>query len=381
MKKNITRQFLITIIVIFFLQALMLAFILSSFYKNSVKDIKDLGESNMKSQATMVENYLGKGGDVLWFAAGTVDHLLKSGNGNDEILGYLTEATSQMQQQFDENFTGIYGYMNGEYLDGAGWVPPEGYEPTERSWYKEAMEAGGRMNLSAPYVDAQTNEIVVSYSQMLYDGDSVLALDIVLNEVQSITEHMTMGDKGYGFIVDSEGLLISHYERSQVGKNYSQYPEWHKLLSQVYGSDGSEFETVIGGEKCTVFSEPIAATDWYVVIIANNARLYRELRLRILTGIVFSLIIYIIIAVFSYISVKRITRAEQGEQKSLERMKRMNMSIIRSLVSTIDAKDRYTSGHSQRVADYALRLAKRMGKSEDEQKIIYETGLLHDVGK
>ena len=48
---------------------------------------------------------------------------------------------------------------------------------------------------------------------------------------------------------------------------------------------------------------------------------------------------------------------------------------------TIDAKDRYTSGHSQRVADYALAIAKRMGKTEEEQKIIYYAGLLHDIGK
>ncbi len=286
-----------------------------------------------------------------------------------------------MQQQFDENFTGIYGYIDGKYLDGAGWTPPEDYEPTERSWYKEAMEAGGKMNLSAPYVDAQTGEVIVSYSQMLSDGKSVLALDIVLNEVQNITESMTMGGMGYGFIVDSEGLLISHYERSQTGKNYSKYPEWANLLSQVYADNEGEFETVLTGEKCTVFSEPINNTDWHVVIISNNSKLYKDLRLRVVAGIFFSLIIYIIIVVFSFISVRRITLAERGQQESLERIKRMNMSIIRSLVSTIDAKDRYTSGHSQRVADYAVRLAKKMGKSEEEQKVIYDAGLLHDVGK
>ena len=59
----------------------------------------------------------------------------------------------------------------------------------------------------------------------------------------------------------------------------------------------------------------------------------------------------------------------------------MNTNIIRALAYTIDAKDRYTSGHSQRVADYSLAIAKRMGKSEEEQKIIYNAALLHDVGK
>ncbi len=381
MNKKVRRQFLFTIIVIFLLQALMLTIILSSLYRNSVRDIKDLGISNLQSQASMVENYLGKGGDVLWFAAGMADRLLENHEDNDEILGYLTVATTRMQQQFDDNFTGIYGYINGEYLDGSGWVPPEGYDPTERDWYKEAIAANGKMNLSPPYVDAQTGEIVVSYTQMLSDGKSVIALDIVLNEVQNITEHMTLGDKGYGFIVDDEGLLISHYDKSHVGKNYSSNTEWKKLLANIYSGESNEFETVLSGEKCTVFTEPISTAGWHVVIITNNAKLYSELRSRIVTGIVLSIIIYVIIVIFSLISVKMITKAESARQESLERVKRMNMSIIRSLVSTIDAKDRYTSGHSQRVADYAVRLAQKMGKSEEEQKIVYDAGLLHDVGK
>ncbi len=54
---------------------------------------------------------------------------------------------------------------------------------------------------------------------------------------------------------------------------------------------------------------------------------------------------------------------------------------MQALASTIDAKDRYTNGHSQRVAKYAKLLAQRMGKTEAEQKNIYYVALLHDVGK
>ena len=52
-----------------------------------------------------------------------------------------------------------------------------------------------------------------------------------------------------------------------------------------------------------------------------------------------------------------------------------------ALSKTVDAKDHYTNGHSQRVAMYAKEIARRMGKSEEEQEKIYEMGLLHDIGK
>lgn len=54
---------------------------------------------------------------------------------------------------------------------------------------------------------------------------------------------------------------------------------------------------------------------------------------------------------------------------------------IRSLVNAIDAKDSYTSGHSDRVAEYARRIAESMGLSETFCRQIHMTGLLHDVGK
>ncbi|MBR5115541.1 MAG: hypothetical protein IK096_00615, partial [Lachnospiraceae bacterium] len=73
--RTVTRQFLFTSLLIFALQTIMLAFIMTSFYKSSVSDIRQLGISNLQSQASMVETYLNKGGDVLWYAAETVDYL------------------------------------------------------------------------------------------------------------------------------------------------------------------------------------------------------------------------------------------------------------------------------------------------------------------
>ncbi len=54
---------------------------------------------------------------------------------------------------------------------------------------------------------------------------------------------------------------------------------------------------------------------------------------------------------------------------------------MKTLAGTIDAKDKYTKGHSSRVAEYAVEIAKKLGKSPKEQENIYYLGLLHDIGK
>lgn len=379
-KDNVTRQFLLTIIIVFCLLVFMITYIFSSFYKSSVKDIEELGVSNLQSEAAMIENYLNKSMDVLWVTADTVNYMMDNGASSKEILEYLTAEAEHQSKEVDENFTGVYGYINGEYLDGIGWVPPEGYEPTEREWYIAAKEAGGKATIVQPYLDAQTNTIMFSVSQLLSDGKSVVALDIALNKAQDIAESMTMNDKGYGFIMDSTGLIIAHLDKSQKGKVYPENDEQKEMLHQIFDNKKDNFEMSIGGEKCTIFSNQVL-NDWHVVMVVSDIKLFHDLRKQMMIGIMITVTVFLIVVVFCSISVRRINKYQQKENESKARLDRMNTNIVRALAYTIDAKDRYTSGHSQRVADYSIAIAKRMGKSEEEQKIIYYAGLLHDVGK
>ena len=64
-----------------------------------------------------------------------------------------------------------------------------------------------------------------------------------------------------------------------------------------------------------------------------------------------------------------------------KKLKEAYWQTVTALSEAVDAKDRYTSGHSRRVAEYSRVIAKRMGKSVLEQEMIYRAGLLHDVGK
>ncbi|WP_373073414.1 HD domain-containing phosphohydrolase [Sulfurimonas sp.] len=54
---------------------------------------------------------------------------------------------------------------------------------------------------------------------------------------------------------------------------------------------------------------------------------------------------------------------------------------LHALVNMIEERDTYTGGHSQRVASYAVMIAKQMGYSESELEIIHQAGVLHDIGK
>ncbi len=57
------------------------------------------------------------------------------------------------------------------------------------------------------------------------------------------------------------------------------------------------------------------------------------------------------------------------------------IGVLKAFAATIDAKDPYTRGHSERVARYSRAIASHLGLGRDQQEQVWVGGLIHDVGK
>jgi len=64
-----------------------------------------------------------------------------------------------------------------------------------------------------------------------------------------------------------------------------------------------------------------------------------------------------------------------------ERLEKAGLSFASALVAALDARDRYTAGHSAAVAVYARDIAERLGLPEEDQQLVHLAGLVHDIGK
>ncbi|MBR2769783.1 MAG: HD domain-containing protein [Solobacterium sp.] len=81
-------------------------------------------------------------------------------------------------------------------------------------------------------------------------------------------------------------------------------------------------------------------------------------------------------------SVEQAQRNEIESYKEAERRERvMFEQTSEALANAIDAKDRYTHGHSARVALYSRKIAERAGYSKEQCGQVYYAALLHDIGK
>lgn len=72
-----------------------------------------------------------------------------------------------------------------------------------------------------------------------------------------------------------------------------------------------------------------------------------------------------------------VDRLRAAAQKNRE----LFISSIRAFAAAIDAKDPYTRGHSERVAELSKAIARHLGQSEEFQQRLWIGALLHDVGK
>jgi len=76
-----------------------------------------------------------------------------------------------------------------------------------------------------------------------------------------------------------------------------------------------------------------------------------------------------------------VERRTEELEESRRKLQILSLQVVRTLASAIDAKDRYTNGHSSRVAKYSKEIARRAGKPVEFQDEIYFIALLHDIGK
>ena len=68
-------------------------------------------------------------------------------------------------------------------------------------------------------------------------------------------------------------------------------------------------------------------------------------------------------------------------QSTYDKLESAYMETIEILRFTVEAKDTYTKGHSDRVAEYSELIGKKLGLSEEELKMLKIGGLFHDIGK
>ncbi len=138
-----------------------------------------------------------------------------------------------------------------------------------------------------------------------------------------------------------------------------------------------DYTNLAGGKyyfEMSIIDPQTGETKTILVQITKQKHIYEELWFKVTMLLLLACVVYMVV---KNIVEKRTAKleAKNKEQKKLIR------EIVEAFAKVIDMKDKYTRGHSVRVAHYTSLLAREMGCSEDEIEKYYNIALMHDVGK
>lgn len=95
-------------------------------------------------------------------------------------------------------------------------------------------------------------------------------------------------------------------------------------------------------------------------------------------------LLYLVLGTFSYLLPKQLNMMYNNQVTLItSSMEQTIEQVVKTFIVSVEAKDSYTFGHSERVSKYAVELAKWLPEFQDKNRLetLRLTGLLHDIGK
>ena len=245
------------------------------------------------------------------------------------------------------------------YIAGNDWaiIPgydiPDDYVITERIWYRGAMRNGGKVYVSSPYQDAMSGDICYTVSVMLADGDTVFAVDFVMDNIQEHLIQAEMLNVHDAVIVTGEGVIAGYSDESYIGKNLTEVlPDYLGIWALSKNTDGVATSKL----KSDFLYEYLFATSttggWYLIVSESDWELYESSYIQL------ALTVFLAIALFSTFVIMYLVALRN--QKSAERALASKNEFLNHITSELrDPLTRIlTTSDQETINDYGAEMTK-----------------------
>ena len=241
-----------------------------------------------------------------------------------------------------------------------------------------------------------------SYSELTEDGDLYIAGSTGVSKVNIEREFADVVDIKMAVpYVDADGVDI--YPDENGGITIPPHTKRVTIFGYVYTYSLMNPQVTYYLEGFDKDERTVASSEFESVTYTNlHGKTYRfimklddalnpgenELSVTIVKQKAFheTLLFYVLVAVIAAFALYELIvfvvhRKTQNYLKKQEENKMFIKEMTEAIARTIDMKDRYTKGHSTRVAEYTALLAEELGYDEDTVEKYYNIALLHDIGK
>ncbi|HDR7610421.1 TPA: methyl-accepting chemotaxis protein [Bacillus mycoides] len=203
-------------------------------------------------------------------------------NGQEELVRTKLAQYIKLHPEVE----GIYiGTQTGKFIREPFIQMSDGYNPTDRSWYKEAHENKGKVIVTTPYQSASTKNMVVTIAKEVKDGKGVIGINLNLDNILKVSKMINIGEKGYAVILDQNKQIVSHpsrkpgskvtepwikpiYEDKQGNVSYTEQDDKKNLIFATNEKTGWKVVGVMFDEEIIQAANPVFYKTLVVIAIA-----------------------------------------------------------------------------------------------------------------
>ena len=359
-----TQNIIVAVLIIFFIVGIVLAYY-NLLYNERRDSIIKNGESTAIKTSDRFNEYLSTSSDVVLLTAYSLNDMIKENRSRQEIQDYLVGQSTAIKNSVLENSEGLYGYFYGGFISGALWEPGDDYVATERPWYVKAAANGRNLTMIEPYIDAKSGTVMITIAKLLDDDESVIAMDVSLDQVQKITEDaVASGGSDIEMILDGTNTVIAHSDKNEVGKTYDENSGDFAaaLISDLYDSDSNFYEFDYNENHYMAYSQMLT-NDWRCLSVRNATTVFKPLNMILGSTIVIVFIMVIVLAMVFRKSNERSVIAER-----LNKQLSSTAEIYRSVHDLDIVNDSYS-----RILSRNGKLNEVIGNDQpNAQNVLYE---------
>lgn len=124
---------------------------------------------------------------------------------NAESASYIPALLQNLQESDKNIFSSYFGTTDGGFQIYPNKKMPDGFDPRERPWYKQAMDNKGKVIITLPFADAQTGTRVVSIAKTVERNGKIIGVCAMNVSLETLTEKIStkkVGNSGYIFVSD-----------------------------------------------------------------------------------------------------------------------------------------------------------------------------------
>jgi len=198
------------------------------------------------------------------------------------------------------------------YIDSFGYTSGEDYDVTSRPWYDVAI-AAENVTLSPPYIEWETEEIVVSSLKALRENGQnygFVGIDIILEDIPGIIDVMKQSDSDKSYLITKNGMYVYTDDKGKIGQ--SSMFEDEDVLSDyedhILTADGTLKSVVIEGDNYYLVSHRLDEHDWKIVTLIDSDNVSKIVNRRSSLAFVIMMVALSICIVTVYIQIRVMTK-------------------------------------------------------------------------